>query len=71
VAATFPTGLTHYMIFMNVPVFTKIQLYDQDYRTDPNFERYDSSGWAYSASTQTLLVKMKHKNDVEHIRIYF
>ncbi len=67
----FFVGETHYMLIRGVKPFQKIQLYNIDYRTDPRFERYDSSGWAYSASEQTLLLKMKHKAPIEHIRIYY
>jgi hypothetical protein len=42
-----------------------------DYRTDPQFERYDSSGWSYSSAEQTLLLKMKHREETEHIRIFY
>ncbi|MDR1428847.1 MAG: hypothetical protein LBI85_01030 [Spirochaetaceae bacterium] len=70
IAVTFPAGETHYMIIRGVRPFAKIQLYNIDYRTDPQFERYDSSGWAYSASEQTLIIKMKHKTQVEYVRIF-
>lgn len=70
IAVSFPAGETHYMILRGIKPFTKIQLYGIDYRTDPQFERYDSSGWSYSSSEQTLLLKVKHQNPVEHIIIY-
>ncbi|QQO10474.1 hypothetical protein [Breznakiella homolactica] len=70
IAVSFPPGETHHMIIRGVRPFTKIQLYNMDYRTDPQFERYDSSGWAYSPSEQTLIVKMKHRSAVENIRIF-
>jgi hypothetical protein len=70
IAVSFPVGETHYMMLRGVKPFTKIQLYGIDYRTDPQFERYDSSGWVYSSQEQTLLLKVKHQNPVEHIVIY-
>jgi hypothetical protein len=70
ISVTFPVGETHYMILRDVRPFAKIQLYGIDYRTDPQFERYDSSGWVYSRAEQTLLLKIKHQNPVEHIVIY-
>jgi hypothetical protein len=70
ISVSFPVGETHYMLIRGIRPFAKIQLYNIDYRTDPQFERYDSSGWSYSASEQTLLLKMKHQASVEHIRIY-
>jgi hypothetical protein len=67
----FPRGETHYMFIRGVRPFTQIQLYNIPYRTDPRFESYDSSGWAYSPSEQTLMVKMKHQLPTEHIQIYY
>jgi hypothetical protein len=71
IAVSFPAGETHYMIIRGVRPFVKIQLYNMDFRTDPQFERYDSSGWSYNAQEQTLLLKMKHRTTVEHIRIFY
>jgi hypothetical protein len=71
ISVTFPAGEAHYMLIRNIPAFRRLQLYNIDYRTAPDFERYDSPGWSYSTSEQTLLVKMKHKTPVEHIRIFW
>jgi hypothetical protein len=71
IAVAFPTGEAHYMLIRGLRPFVKIQLYGIDYRTDPQFERYDSSGWSYSSSEQTLLLKLKHRAPVEHIRIFY
>jgi hypothetical protein len=71
ISVNFPSGETHYMLIRGIRPFTQIQLYNIPFRTDPQFERYDSSGWAYSASEQTLTVKMKHRLATEHIQIYY
>ncbi|AEJ20693.1 hypothetical protein Spica_2592 [Gracilinema caldarium DSM 7334] len=71
ITVPFLEGETHYMMIKGVKPFKKIQLYNIDFRTDPRFERYDSSGWAYSESEQTLLLKMKHRAKEEHIKIYY
>jgi hypothetical protein len=71
IAVSFPVGETHYMIIRGVRPFNRLQLYNMDYRTDPQFERYDSSGWSYISQEQTLIVKMKHVTAVEHIRIFY
>jgi hypothetical protein len=71
ISATFPRGETHYMFIRGIRPFTEVWLYNQRYRTDPRFETYDSSGWAYSPSEQTLMVKMKHQLPTEHIQIYY
>jgi hypothetical protein len=71
ISVNFPSGETHYMLIRGIRLFTQIQLYNIPFRTDPQFERYDSSGWAYSPSEQTLMVKMKHRLTTEHILIYY
>ncbi|MDR0689918.1 MAG: hypothetical protein LBG08_06615 [Spirochaetaceae bacterium] len=70
ITVSFPVGETHYIMIRGIRPFSKIQLYNIDYRTDPQFERYDSSGWSYSSSEQTLLLKIRHRNPEEHIRIF-
>jgi hypothetical protein len=71
ISATFPRGETHYMFIRGIRPFARIQLYNIPFRTDPRFESYDSSGWTYSPSEQTLMVKMKHQLPLEHIQIYY
>jgi hypothetical protein len=71
ISVSFPEGETHYMMIRGIRPFVKIQIYNLDYRTDPQFERYDSSGWVYSAADQILTLKMKHRANVEHIRIFY
>jgi hypothetical protein len=71
ISVSFPAGETHYMIIRGIKAFTKLQLYNMDFRTDFQFERYDSSGWSYSTQEQTLIIKMKHRTAVEHVRIFY
>jgi hypothetical protein len=71
IEVTFPAGETHYMMIRGVRPFTTLQLYGINYPSDPQFERYDSSGWVYSSQEQTLLLKMKHRSAVERIRIFY
>ncbi|MDR3122345.1 MAG: hypothetical protein LBU16_01010 [Treponema sp.] len=71
ISAAFPRGETHYMFIRGIRPFAQIRLYNIPFRTDPRFETYDSSGWAYSPSEQTLMVKMKHQLPTEHIQIYY
>ena len=67
----FPAQETHYMIIRGIRPFVRIQLYGMDFRSDPQFERYDSSGWVYYSQDQVLVVKMKHRTAEERIRIVF
>jgi hypothetical protein len=71
ISVSFPRGQTHYMLIRGIRPFVQLRLYDIPYRTDPRYESYDSSGWAYSPTEQTLMVKMKHQIPVEHIQIYY
>jgi hypothetical protein len=71
ISVNFPRGETHYMFIRGIRPFVQIRLYNIPFRTDPRFESYDSSGWAYSPSEQTLMVKMKHQLSTEHIQIYY
>jgi len=71
IAASFPAGETHFMIIRGVRPFTRLQLYNIDFRSDPQFERWESSGWRYIPQEQTLIVKMRHRTPVEHIRIFY
>jgi hypothetical protein len=69
ITVNFPAGETHYMIIRGVRPFSALQIYNMNFPTDSQFERYDSSGWVYSVSEQSLLVKMRHRSPAEHIRI--
>ncbi|MCQ2593305.1 MAG: hypothetical protein MJ188_11040 [Treponema sp.] len=66
---TFPEGLTHYVIFKGIPEFESIYIYNMAFRTDPRFETYNSSGYVYRPTNETLLIKSRHKSDVENIRM--
>jgi hypothetical protein len=71
ISTSFPVGWTHHLLIRGVPRFSKIQLRDMDYRSDPRFEEYSATGWVYSASERTLLVKMVQRSEEEHIRIFY
>jgi hypothetical protein len=70
IAVSFPTGESHYMFIRGVDPFYRLQFYGMDWRSDPNFERYDSSGWVYYAAERILALKVKHRTTLEHIRLY-
>ena len=58
---------THHVIFRGVPSFAAIYIYDTAYRTDPRFETYNSSGYIYQSGTESLLLKSRHRDQVETI----
>jgi hypothetical protein len=66
----FPLGESHYMLVRGVSPFYRLQFYNMDWRSDPQFERYDSSGWVYYPQDRILVLKVKHRSPVEHIRLY-
>jgi hypothetical protein len=68
---SFPVGGVHYMLIRGLPQFKKIQMRDIDYRSDPQFERYNSPGWAYSRNTRTLMVKFVHRSEVETLKVFY
>ncbi len=65
----FPENYTHYVIFKGVPAFKTIYIYNMAFRTDPRFERYNSSGYVYYPEIRTLLIKSRHKQRFETIRL--
>lgn len=67
----FPVGESHYLVMRGIKPFTRIQIYGIDYRTDPRFESYNSSGYVYNAKTQTLYLKMRHKTEYETIKLFY
>ncbi len=70
-AIDFPMGLTHYVIFKGIPAFEQIFIYDMAFRTDPRFETYNSSGYVYRAETDSLLLKSRHKSQIENVRMSY
>lgn len=71
IAASFPSGLTHYVILSGVRPFIKLQLHGTDWRSEAQFERADASGWIYYPRDQLLIVKLRHRSTVENIRIVY
>lgn len=67
----FPLSYTHYIIINGIPLFKSIYIYDMAFRTDPRFETYNSSGYVYQADKQTLLLKSRHRSEIETIRLIY
>ena len=67
----FPEGDTHYVILKGLPQFNTIYIYDMAFRTDPRFETYNSSGYVYKKTTETLLLKSRHKTQYEKVRLVY
>jgi hypothetical protein len=69
-AISFPAGESHYMLIRGIKPFYRLQFFGMDWRSDSQFERYDSSGWVYYPQDQILTIKVKHRTPVEHMTLY-
>ncbi|NBB89711.1 MAG: hypothetical protein GVY23_00725 [Spirochaetes bacterium] len=52
----YPRNRTHYIIMQGVPPFSEMELFGQQWRTDPAFESY-IKGRHYDRDSQTLMIK--------------
>lgn len=67
----FPVGLSHYAFVVGIAPFRRIQIYNMDFRTDARFETYNSSGYIYRNDLQTLLLKSRHREQHEIVRLFY
>ena len=67
----FPEGDTHYVILKGIAQFNSIYIYDMAFRTDPRFETYNSSGYVYKKNSETLLLKSRHKKQLETVKLVY
>ena len=67
----FPVGLSHYTFVNGITPFRRIQIYNMDFRTDNRFETYNSSGYIYRNDLQILLLKSRHREQHEIVRLYY
>lgn len=67
----FPENWTHYVIIKGIQPFTSIYIYNMAFRTDPRFETYNSSGYVYKSEDKTLLLKSRHKSQLETVRFEY
>jgi hypothetical protein len=70
-AFSFPANNSHYVMIRGVRPFIRIQIHGMDWRSDSQFERYDSSGWVYYPQDQVLVLKLRHRLTVENVRIIY
>ncbi|MDR0486617.1 MAG: hypothetical protein LBG91_00045 [Treponema sp.] len=71
IEVSFPENMTHYMMIRGVRPFTRIQIHNTNYRSDSQFERYDSSGWMYYSQEQLLVLKLKHRVTMESVGVVY
>ena len=71
ISVSFPPTMSHHVIIRGVRPFLRIQIHGMDWRTDPQFEIYDSSGWVYYPDDQILILKLRHRSTIENIRLVY
>ena len=68
----FPAGETHYLLLTNIDPFPLLQIYGQNWRTAVTFESYyNAPGWIYLPAHRVLVLKLRHRTQVEPVRILF
>lgn len=67
----FPMGDSHYLIIKGIEDFKSIDIYGIQFRTDPRFESYNSSGYRYNENRKVLYLKSRQKEAVETVRLYY
>jgi hypothetical protein len=72
ISVNFPAGQTHYVAVLGVRPFALLQMHSQNVERNATFERtQDTSGWEYFADDETLILKIRHRADLERIRVLF
>ncbi|MDR3302970.1 MAG: hypothetical protein LBS86_01000 [Treponema sp.] len=69
IAVAFPQGQTHYLVVRGFPRPASVALHGAELPASANVEPEAASGWSYSPSTQSILLKLTHREAVEHIVI--
>ena len=62
----FPADGTHHLVLQGIKPFASIEMFDTEWKTDPQFQNY-YSGWFYNRSTETLYMKIRHRTELEDI----
>ncbi len=67
----FAAGETHYVVIRGVEPFEYMEMYGQRWNGDWRFQNYNVGGWFYNRDTQTLFMKIRHRNKIERLRFYW
>jgi hypothetical protein len=71
ISFTFPVSSTHHVIIRGIKPFLSLRIHDTNWRTDSQYERYDSSGWVYYQQEEILVLKLRHRESIENIKIVY
>ena len=64
----FPTGGIHHFALYDIDPFDEIQMHGIPWKSDPEFQIY-SDGWVYDSLRRALFVKIRHRSELQSIRI--
>ena len=67
----FAAGETHYLVMRGVGPFEYMEMYGQRWNGDWRFQNYNVGGWFYNRDTQTLFLKIRHRNKIERLVFYW
>ena len=70
IETTFPVNETEYIIVQGIHQVSKMSIYGVSWSSATDFERY-YTGWTYNPETQTLFIKLQHRQEKETIEIFF
>jgi len=70
ISLTYPAGQTHYVTLQGVEPFSRLRLLGINWKSDPIFQYY-YSGWYYEERTRTLYIKIRHRQPLEEIILYY
>lgn len=71
IAISFPKGAVHHAYICGIKPFSEIEIYGLSFHSDPRFESYNSSGFIYNEDKSILLLKSRHKNETELVRLTY
>lgn len=62
-----PVGYAHFAAVYGVAPYQAIRIHGIDYRMDPAFERYEVSGFNYKRASNSLYLKLRHRQPTETV----
>ena len=70
IETTFPVEEIENIIVQGIPQVSKTSLYGVSWSPAPDFEKY-YTGWIYNSESQTLFIKLQHRQEKEVIEVFF
>ncbi len=67
---SFPEGEAHYLLIQGIRPFSSLVMHDIAWNPDSQYFAY-TDGWYYEEETQTLFVKITHRQQEEEIILYY